>query len=34
MASELDISHDAIARAFSHGGNTVTDIYVDYVFRS
>ena len=33
MASELDVSHDTIARALGHGGNTVTDIYIAYDYR-
>ncbi len=30
IASKLDISHDTIARALGHGGNTVTDIYIQF----
>lgn len=29
-ASELDIPHDTIAAALGHGGNTVTDIYIEF----
>lgn len=30
MAAELDIPKDTIAAALGHGGNTVTDIYIDF----
>lgn len=30
IAASLDISRDTIAHALGHGGNTVTDIYIDY----
>lgn len=30
IASELDISKETIAKALGHGGNSVTDIYIDY----
>lgn len=30
IASDLDIPKDTIAAALGHGGNTVTDIYIDY----
>lgn len=33
IASSLDIPHDTIARALGHGGNTVTDIYIDFDMR-
>ena len=29
IASDLDVSKDIIAEALGHGGNTVTDIYID-----
>lgn len=30
IAASLDIPHDTIARALGHGGNTVTDIYIEF----
>lgn len=30
IAASLDISRDTIAHALGHGGNTVTDIYIDF----
>ena len=30
IASELDIPKDTIAAALGHGGNSVTDIYIDF----
>lgn len=30
IASELDIPKETIAAALGHGGNTVTDIYIDF----
>lgn len=30
LASDLDITKDTIAAALGHGGNTVTDIYIDF----
>lgn len=30
IAASLDIPRDTIAHALGHGGNTVTDIYIDY----
>lgn len=30
VAASLDIPRDTIAAALGHGGNTVTDIYIDF----
>ena len=30
IAASLDIPHDTIAHALGHGGNTVTDIYIEF----
>ena len=30
IAASLDIPRDTIAHALGHGGNTVTDIYIDF----
>ena len=30
IASSLDIPKETIAAALGHGGNTVTDIYIDF----
>ena len=30
IAASLDIPKDTIAHALGHGGNTVTDIYIDF----